>query len=198
MKNYYLLVLSVVAIFSFNHSSYSQSCPPTGFTNGSSLYFFYDAGGMVCGDRPNTVSVGPSEFTLSVCESGYSIYNLTSGDVLSDLNPFTADFGFGTCEYTNGNLSAETLSIEQVNQVISATRVFPNPMTTGNNFHLVFNSYVYGTASMFDITGKKVLNIQIDNLNRKQLDVSSLANGVYLLKIEAGSSSTTKKVVIMK
>lgn len=184
-------------MLTFNQS-YAQFCPPTGFTNGTSLYFFYSVSGATCGERPNTITVGSSQFTMSVCESAYSIYDLTTGDALTNINFFTADFGIGTCEYTNGNLTQETLSIEQVNQVIGSTRVFPNPLVSGNNIHLVFNSHVQGTASIIDITGKKVLNIEIDNLTRKQIDVSSLTNGVYLLQIEAGSSTITKKLVIMK
>jgi hypothetical protein len=51
---------------------------------------------------------------------------------------------------------------------------------------------------MYDITGKKVLSLNIDNVSRKEINASALTNGVYLLKIEAGSSTITKKVIIMK
>ncbi|HLV14979.1 MAG TPA: T9SS type A sorting domain-containing protein [Xanthomarina sp.] len=197
MKKNYLLILSVLAMFSFN-SAYSQFCPPTGFSDGSALYFFYSPGAAICDERPNMVSVGASEFSLTTCEPGYAIYTLTAGDALSNINIFVADFGVGTCEYTNGSLTQETLSISVVNQVIKSTRVFPNPLTAGNTIQLVFNENVKGKASMFDITGKKLLSIEIDNLRKKQVDVSSLTNGVYLIQIEAGSSIATKKVVIMK
>ncbi|PWI30347.1 hypothetical protein DI383_07790 [Flavobacteriaceae bacterium LYZ1037] len=197
MKNYYLFLLTVMAMFSFNQS-YAQFCPPTGFTNGTSLYFFYDAGGVMCGDRPNTISVGASEFTMAVCESGYSIYDLTSGAPVANINYFIADFGIGTCEYTNGDLTEETLSISQVDDVVKTTKVFPNPLTSGNSIHLIFSSHLNGKVNVYDVTGKIVLSSEINNLSRKEIDASSLANGVYLLKIDAGSSSITKKVIIMK
>lgn len=197
MKNYYLFILSVLAMFSYNQS-FAQFCPPTGFSNGSSLYFFYNVGGDTCGERPNTIMVGSSEFSMVVCEDGYSIYDLTSGDPLANINMFTADFGIGTCEYTNGNLTEETLSISEIEQVVKSTRIFPNPLVSGNTIHLVFNSYLNGTASLFDITGKKVISLNIDNLIRKEINASSLTNGIYLLKIEAGSSTITKKVIVMK
>ncbi|HCY83197.1 MAG TPA: hypothetical protein DHV22_17125, partial [Xanthomarina gelatinilytica] len=77
-------------------------------------------------------------------------------------------------------------------------KVFPNPLVSGNSIHLMFGSYLSGTASMYDITGKKVLSLNIDNVSRKEINASALTNGVYLLKIEAGSSTITKKVIIMK
>lgn len=184
-------------MFSFNQS-YAQFCPPTGFSNGTSLYFFYSPSGAICDDRPNTIMVDSSEFTMVVCENAYSIYDLTSGSPLSNINMFTADFGVGTCEYANGNLIQETLSVNEIDKVVNTTRVFPNPLVSGNSIHLVFNSNLLGTASIYDVTGKRVLNIDIDNLRRKEVNVSSLRNGVYLLKIEAGSSTITKKVIIMK
>lgn len=197
MKHYYFFLLTVLTLFGFNQS-YAQFCPPTGFTNGSSLYFFYNPGGPTCIERPTTVMVGTSEFSLMVCESAYSIYDLTSGSPLTNINYFVVDFGVGACEYTNGDLTQETLTIGEVDQVVKATKIFPNPLVSGNSIHLVFDSYLNGTVSMYDITGKKILNLNINNLNKKEINVSALPNGVYLLKIEAGSSTITKKVIIMK
>ncbi|TYA53875.1 T9SS type A sorting domain-containing protein [Formosa maritima] len=197
MKNYYLLLVLCISIFSINNLQ-AQFCPPIGFSNSDSLFFFYDSGTIPCGNRPQTIQVDGSEFTLMECENTYSIYDLTSGSPISNINSFTADFGIGTCEYTNGNLTQETLSINQVDQVLNSTRVFPNPLLSGNNLHLVFDSYIQGKGNIFNITGKKVLSFEIDNLSRKQLDVSSLSNGVYLMQLDAGASTITKKVIIMK
>tara|TARA_R100000278_G_scaffold69686_1_gene55264 strand:- start:449 stop:1042 length:594 start_codon:yes stop_codon:yes gene_type:complete len=197
MKHYYLFLLTALTVFGFNQAN-AQFCPPTGFTNGSSLYFFYSPSGPTCGERPTTVMVGTSEFNLMVCESAYAIYDLTSGSPIANINYFVADFGVGTCEYTNGDLTQETLSIGEVDQVVKSMKVFPNPLVSGNSIHLMFGSYLSGTASMYDITGKKVLSLNIDNVSRKEINASALTNGVYLLKIEAGSSTITKKVIIMK
>ncbi|WP_423779055.1 T9SS type A sorting domain-containing protein [Bizionia echini] len=51
---------------------------------------------------------------------------------------------------------------------------------------------------MFSVTGKRVLTETVSNLARKQLEISNLPNGVYLLQIKSGSSTVSKKVVIMK
>jgi hypothetical protein len=83
-------------------------------------------------------------------------------------------------------------------EVVNTTKVFPNPLVSGNSIYVVFDSNIQGKGNLYNITGKRVLSFEIDNLSRKQLDVSSLANGVYLLQLEAGASTMTKKVIIMK
>src|SRR5690606_18474809 len=181
----------------FNKSN-AQFCPPIGFINGTSLYFFCSPSGPTCGERPTTVMVGTSEFNLMACESAYAIYDLTSGSPIANINYFLSDFGLGTFEYTCGDLIQETLSIVEVDQVVKFTKVFRNRLFSDNSIHLMFVSYLSGTVSMYDITGKKVLSLNIDYASQKEINASALTNGVYLLKIEAGSSTISKKVIIMR
>ena len=197
MKNYYLIVLSIVAIFSFNQS-FAQSCPPTGFSDGSSLYFFYNVGGDLCAERPATVTVESSIFTLVDCDDAYSIYDLTSGSVLTNANQFTADFGFGTCEYNNGSLTNQTLlSTEDKDLLERSIKVFPNPVARNSDLFVVLGSHMDVEINVYSVTGKLVLANAPTSTNRVKLSTASLSNGMYVLHIKTAQTSVTRKVIVM-
>lgn len=197
MKHFYFYLLFLFGLF--NQSNlYAQFCPPTGFTNGSALFFFYDAGTSDCADRPTEVTVGASVFSLGDCGDIFSVYNLSSGDPLTSFSPFTTDFGFGTCEFTDGNLTNQTLSSAQMDVVLKTLRLYPNPVNGGNTLYVSLGSSISGTIKIYSITGKLVYNKIVDNLKTSSINVSSFSNGVYLLKLETDLTSISKKVIINK
>lgn len=197
MKHFYFYFLLLFGLF-YQSNLHAQFCPPTGFTNGTALFFFYDSGTSDCVDRPNQVSVGASVFSLGDCGDIFSVYNLSSGDPLTTFSPFTVDFGFGTCEYTDGNLTNQTLSTAQMDVVLKTLRLYPNPVNSGNTLNVSLGSSITGTIKIYSITGKLVYNKNIDNFKTSSIDVSSFNNGVYLLKIETDITSISKKVIINK
>ncbi|UPS90559.1 MULTISPECIES: T9SS type A sorting domain-containing protein [unclassified Bizionia] len=196
-KNYMLMML--FASFLFFNQVQAQVCPDNGFSNSTSLFFFYDAGAPPCVDRPTTITVAGSVFNLITCDSSSAVYDIEPGDTpIADITSFTADFGAATCEYINGNLTNETLSMESIDKALNNFTVFPNPVVQGNSLHVVFGSNLNAEINLFSVTGKRVLTNTVSNLARKQLEISNLPNGVYLLQVESGSSTVSKKVVIMK
>lgn len=195
MRNNYFFMLLLVGLFNQSFVQ-AQFCPPTGFTNGSALYFFYDTGTSDCLDRPATVSVGASVFTLGDCGDIFSVYNLSSGAPLTTFSPFTADFGFGTCEYTDGNLSNQTLSVNQLNVVLKSLKLFPNPITSGNTLHISLGATLSAKAKLYSVTGKLVKSLTLDNFKSSTIDVSGLGNGVYILQLETDQTSISKKIII--
>lgn len=197
MKNYYLLLMCSVALFCTNLLS-AQSCPPTGFSNATSLYFFYNAGTSLCVDRPVTVTAESSEFTLVDCGDAYSVYDLSIGAPLANPNMFVADFGYATCEYTNGTLTAETLSVEQVEFILKSLKVFPNPVTNGNSISIKAPVNIEADVKLYNLTGKLVFENNVENINSKSISLSNLPNGVYMLQITINNTAITQKIVIMK
>ncbi|TYB79583.1 T9SS type A sorting domain-containing protein [Bizionia myxarmorum] len=198
MKKTYLFMVLFIALFSFNAVN-AQICPDNGFTNTTSLFFFYNPGSLACPDRPTSVMVGASTFNLVSCDTSSAVYDLEPGDdPISDSTFFTANFGGSTCEYTNGNLTNETLSLESIDKVLNKMVVFPNPVVQGNSFQVVFGSNLNAQISLFSVTGKRILSNTISNVARKQMDISNLHNGIYMLQIKSGSSTVSKKIVIMK
>jgi|GEM_PF-1978557 len=197
MKKYYFFSAFIVAFF-FLGSINAQSCPPTGFSDGDTLYFFYDSGTSDCMDRPTTVSVGASVFTLDDCGDVFSVYELTSGSPISPTNMFTVDFGYGTCEYTDGVLTDENLSVEEFNLKISKLKVYPNPVLRDDMLNIAFDNVISAKVKMFNITGKLVFEEDISNSSSKKININNYANGIYLLQVTNGTVSVAKKVVIQK
>lgn len=197
MKQLYLTLLIIAGFFANSHLS-AQNCPPTGFTNGNSLFFFYDAAISDCTDRPIMVSVGTSEFSLDDCGDIFSVYNLSSGSPIITFSPFTANFGFGTCEYTDGNLSNQILSINQINSLLRLISLYPNPVTNNTTIILKGGFQLSGTVQIYSVTGKLALAISLTDFSSDSIDISNLNNGVYLVKIEANNTSVTKKLIVSK
>ncbi len=194
MKNFYLSIF-VLAIFSFNQT-FAQSCPPIGVSDGTSLKFLYDAGTSLCEDRPDTVTVDTYTFVLVECGDTYSIYEITTEDTVG-IDVFSADFGFGTCEYDNGSLSSETLSVDDASFLENSIRVFPNPVTGNSDLSILFGSNMDVKVSIYSVTGKLVLANAVSNGDRIKINTSTFSNGVYLLQINANNTTVTRKVIVM-
>lgn len=197
MKHSYFYLLLFLGLFNQSLLQ-AQFCPPTGFTNGSALFFFYDPGTSDCVDRPTQILVGASVFTLNDCGDIFSVYNLSSGDPLTTFSPFTANFGFGTCEFTDGNLTNQTLSVLQMDSILKTLSLYPNPVNSGNALNVSISNAVSGTLKIYSITGKLVYSSLVDDFKSKTIDVSGFSNGVYLLKLETNLTSISKKVIINK
>lgn len=77
-------------------------------------------------------------------------------------------------------------------QASSQFSVYPNPASKG---FVNISSKVSGAKniSVFDVLGKQVVKT---TLNGERLDISALNSGIYILKIEQGKASTTKKLVV--
>ena len=90
-------------------------------------------------------------------------------------------------------LRAENACVLGINQsLIDRFKIYPNPATNG---YLYINSKISGlkSVSIFDVLGKQVIKT---TLNGERLDISALKSGVYILKIEQGKTSITKKLVV--
>lgn len=70
--------------------------------------------------------------------------------------------------------------------------LYPNPTSKG---YVNITSKVAGAknVAIFDVLGKQVVNTV---LTGDRLDISKLNSGVYIVKIEQGKTSTTKKLVV--
>lgn len=76
--------------------------------------------------------------------------------------------------------------------------LYPNPSADGN-ITVALNSAVAGkgTVSVFSLTGAKVYETEIaSGISSQQISLSSLSAGMYIVKVEAGSYTQSKKLVI--
>lgn len=70
--------------------------------------------------------------------------------------------------------------------------IYPNPVTSGK---LYINSKTTASkeVEIFDILGKKVFQATITT---KELNITALTTGVYIIKIKEGDFRATRKLVI--
>lgn len=72
-------------------------------------------------------------------------------------------------------------------------KVFPNPANEVLNIHIPTANDIT-TLRIFDVLGKSVLEIDITASSR-QLDISSMASGLYILNFQSGTASKTFKLI---
>jgi len=106
---------------------------------------------------------------------------------------------FGELIGFNDALKADApLAIEEV--TVSDLNVFPNPTTGMINLEFTLLRPESGFVTVQDITGKVVRNIDLGNLTEgyfmKQIDLSALENGVYLVNIRTTSGQKTVRVAL--
>jgi hypothetical protein len=75
---------------------------------------------------------------------------------------------------------------------IEGLTIYPNPVNSGK-IYISSKSSLDKKVEIFDVLGKKVLEII---LTTKEVNVSNLSAGVYIIKIKEGESSATRKLII--
>ena len=94
-----------------------------------------------------------------------------------------------------------TAGLEDVNQNLSFG-FYPNPTSTKNItlfYDLKNSTAATNTVSIYSVTGAKVYETKIANntgFYSKEVSLSSLSSGMYIVKLDSGSQSVTKKLVI--
>ncbi|MBL4706160.1 MAG: T9SS type A sorting domain-containing protein [Flavobacteriales bacterium] len=129
----------------------------------------------------------------SIVYIGYST-NVAPGYTMSAADPNTAWSGQPRCPMIRLNLA------NGINEVVEndahEVSVFPNPVSdqlTVNFGQLNQDAQL----TMIDITGKVVYAVQVlSGTNQFQIDVQSIATGIYELTIENGAGISSKKVSV--
>jgi len=75
---------------------------------------------------------------------------------------------------------------------IEGLSLYPNPVTNGRVYIATKNDSEK-EIQIFDVLGKKVFQSQ---LNTRELNISSLSPGVYIIKIREEESTATRKLII--
>ncbi|WP_353776956.1 T9SS type A sorting domain-containing protein [Winogradskyella sp. 3972H.M.0a.05] len=77
---------------------------------------------------------------------------------------------------------------------ISSLKLYPNP--TDSELNITFNSNIAsGSIEVFNILGKQVFSKDINNANSDSLNISDLAQGLYLIRISSEGQSETKRFI---
>ena len=93
------------------------------------------------------------------------------------------------------SISAQEIKQPQRTQetaTIEGLSLYPNPVSNGKVYISTKNDFDKEII-IFDVLGKKVLQTI---LNSRELNVSSLTSGVYIIKINEKEASATRKLII--
>ncbi len=94
---------------------------------------------------------------------------------------------------------SDILSVGENELTSNSIKIYPNPATS--EFTILQNLSSEGTVQLFDISGKKITDLFNGNFEaHKSIKVKTdgIAAGIYLVKLNSGKQSVTKKLVINK
>ncbi len=90
----------------------------------------------------------------------------------------------------SGSSMAQENKLQQ--NTIEGLNFYPNPVNTGK-IYITSKSSAEKEIAIFDVLGKKVLQTF---LSGKELNISSLSPGVYIIQIKEGEATATRKLII--
>ncbi|WP_298345144.1 T9SS type A sorting domain-containing protein [uncultured Algibacter sp.] len=143
----------------------------------------------------------PSEDMDEPNSHGYLHYKIKplAGYSVGDIIPNTAEiyFDFNPAVITNTFETEFTTTLSNTEINSSVFSIYPNP--TRSFIELNFGKGINKTIkiNIYDIQGKRVFDKtnEVEDASLK-IDVSQLTKGMYFLKVDDGTSKTTKKLIV--
>lgn len=80
----------------------------------------------------------------------------------------------------------------QESSIIEGLNLYPNPVSNGK-VYITSKNDLDKEITIFDVLGKKVLQTMISS---KELSISNLSPGVYIIKINEGDATATRKLIV--
>jgi hypothetical protein len=78
------------------------------------------------------------------------------------------------------------------NEPIEGLNIYPNPVS-GGKIYITSKSGLNKDVEIYDVLGKRILAA---NVTSKELSISELTSGVYIIKIKEGEATATRKLII--
>ncbi len=94
----------------------------------------------------------------------------------------------------SGGIVAQGTTLPSLTQEkpINGLTIYPNPVR-GNKVYISTDKNLAKEVEVYNVLGKLVL---IAKLTGKELDISELTPGIYILKIKEGNTQATRKLVV--
>ncbi|MGB1308885.1 MAG: M4 family metallopeptidase [Oceanihabitans sp.] len=135
---------------------------------------------------------------------GQSVINLSNlGVVENSTIQFRFEMGTDGCNGREGWYidelviynCTETLSVSDYNSIKNNVRVYPNP--SNGLFTLEkTNAINLSQAQIHDINGRFIKTIDLSTmLNKKNIDISNLASGIYFMSVSSADTKTVIKLI---
>jgi hypothetical protein len=99
-----------------------------------------------------------------------------------------------TCLFTLGAAAQEGRnSVSGGKEPIEGLNIYPNPAKADRIYITTSKPAMSKDIEIYDMLGKKIMQV---TLNGKELNISGLNRGVYIIKVKEGDASATRKLVI--
>lgn len=131
---------------------------------------------------------GVNTYGNSINEGFYNVHLLSSSKIVTAAyaKDSTQLFQLSVAAYNSILFSSINL-IGNVNEVL---KIYPNPTGHLLNFSNIDSNF---SISLFDFSGKIISELYLNS--NQQLDIGSLKNGIYFLKVQSANKSQTLKFI---
>ena len=212
------------AVFKYNNKYFMISSGTTGWDPNEAKYATADSplgpwtlmGNPCVGSNADITFGGQSTYVIPMRgKQGKFIFmadKWNSSNLISSTYiwlPLTVDNNVPTIQwYSSWDLSVFDLSVGVDDFVhtgpkgYSLNQNYPNPFNPSTNFEFRIVNFGLVTLKVYNILGKEVATIVNKELKagdyKYQWNAGNLASGVYLYRIQSGSYSLTKKMILLK
>ncbi len=90
------------------------------------------------------------------------------------------------------SLSAQENKLSRSQETIEGLNFYPNPVNNGK-IYISSKSSQDKEVTVYDVLGKPIFQAIISN---KELNISSISSGVYIIKIREGEATATRKLIV--
>ena len=98
------------------------------------------------------------------------------------------------CLFSFGAIAQESKgSSASGKEPIEGLNIYPNPAKADRIYITTAKPTLSKEIEIYDMLGKKIMQL---TLNGKEVNISGLNRGVYIIKVKEGEASATRKLVV--
>lgn len=95
--------------------------------------------------------------------------------------------------YSATMIGQDNKPASKVQENIEGLTFYPNPVSNGK-IYITSKSTADKDVIIYDVLGKKVFQATLNNT--KELNISSISPGVYIIKFREGEATATRKLIV--
>jgi hypothetical protein len=187
-----------------NTTNYSETCAGTGVLV-SSISVQGQGGASTITNNAGTLQIEATVLPANADDATYT-WSVTNGTGTATINAggiltaitngtidviATANDGSGVTGSATITISNQTIGIDEKNGLSSGVEIYPNPVK--NQLFIDGLNGQINQLVITDYSGKVVLSI--NDTNTKNINVSELNQGIYILKISTNKGIATKQFI---
>ena len=158
--------------------------------------------GMVSTDASGNYSFSSlpyGTYTIFPDSLNYATYAYTNIVISASAPTFS---GAGFIQHTVSNtITPIAEAVKNVTNSVSSVSAFPNPTSGRLNIQWTENATEKSTINITDVTGRELYNTTVtmaQGTGMTAIDLSALANGVYMINVKSATLNYNSKIEVVK